>query len=596
MEIKIPSKNKDEEDVCFFAADMKHLLRHVTCHCPSLATVLAAEPTLHAILAHDECTAGNVLNAQLRQKLLIFYVSFKELSMIAESHRAWLPVACVTHDQLSLCKGGISACTAAFVRRWVLQDLETPFALLPNGRLVSVKLHMFISDLDSQRAALAAKGSAGLKCCCFCSNAVMRGATAAEIDSSFHTVAEHDFDLFEPYTKDALEKCILSWMSQADDMPKGEKDLRERCLGYNLDKDSLWADPIARSHFHIEMIQNDSLHCYWSNGICCTEIILLLKEAKTHLGTTVEELCNAMLHAEWKRHDSGETRYWLKRLWTANLFGENVYKGSANQTVALLSLLRWVAETVWLPVPAMSAACLCFLQLCRCVDVLRECKTNPAAWPQLDVEQRKHQKMFAAIYADSVRPKHHCRLHLPSQYMKHGVAASCWGVESAHKHYKSLFAETTQHFLRSDHGGSELSKHLLPRLLLRCVELLNERPILSTGFQLINPINAQQVAEATGLEGAQASSKVRLQMLEIKENDCLLFGNNLQEACLIHFCLQKGGRLYFFITQLALIQQGDSYRIFKRSNQEDIVDHLTLVNMKVPAWKSAKSDTFMLLP
>jgi len=66
--------------------------------------------------------------------------------------------------------------------------------------------------------------------------------------------------------------------------------------------------------------------------------------------------------------------------------------------------------------------------------------------------------MFAALYADHV-PKHHCRLHLlPSHYEKHGIAASCWGVESAQKHYKSLFAEATVQFLFSDQGGAELSK------------------------------------------------------------------------------------------------------------------------------------------
>ena len=597
-EIHVGSKESGGEDIRFFAADMKYLLRHVTTRCPSLAAALTTQGpgTLHAILAHDECTAGNVLNPELRQKILLFYVSFKELAMIGESHRARLPVACVAHDQLVMCRGGISGCTAAFVRQWMANELLQPFALGPNDALMAVELSIFISDLDSQRASLAAKGSAGLKCCCFCANVLMRHAAAAEADASFYTVAEHNFDLFDLYKREDLEACILTWMARVDDMPKGEKDMRERCLGYNLDKDSLWSCPIARANFHIDMMQNDSLHCYFANGIACTEIILLLKEARQHVGATVEELRDATLQAEWQRHDAGESRYWLKRLWTQNLFGDSVYKGSANQTVALLALLRWIAETIWLAVPAMADACRCFLQLCRCVDVLRECKTIPAAWRALDREQRKHQEMFAALYADHVRPKHHCRLHLPSQYEKHGIAASCWGVESAHKHYKSLFAETTVQFLRSDQGGAELSKHLLPRLLLRWVELLNERPILANGFELMKPFSPEEVREATGIEGTLISSKARLQMVEIKENDCLLFGKNLQEACLVHFFLHKGSRLYVYVTKLAPIRHGESFRIFRRSNDREIVDHRSLANFHVPAWTNTKSDTVMCLP
>ena len=155
----------------------------------------------------------------------------------------------------------------------------------------------------------------------------MRYAAAAEADASCYTVAEHNFDLFDLYKRQDLEACILSGLARVDDMPKGETELRERCLGYNLDKASLWLCPIARANFHIDMMQHDILHCYFANGIVCIEIILLLKEAREHMGATVEQLCEAMLQADWQRHDAGESRYWLKRLWTQNLFRDSVYKG-----------------------------------------------------------------------------------------------------------------------------------------------------------------------------------------------------------------------------------------------------------------------------
>ena len=90
--------------------------------------------------------------------------------------------------------------------------------------------------------------------------------------------------------------------------------------------------------------------------------------------------------------------------------------------------------------------------------------------------------------------------------------------------------------------------------------------------------------------------KEMVEMVEIKENDCLLFGKDLQEACLIHFFLHKGNRLYFFITKLIPVRHGASYRIFKRSNEREILDHRSLLNLHVPAWTNTKSDTVMCLP
>lgn len=46
------------------------------------------------------------------------------------------------------------------------------------------------------------------------------------------------------------------------------------------------------------------------------------------------------------------------------------------------------------------------------------------------------------VWPNQIRPKHHHRLHLSDQYIATGCMPSCWGPESKHRDYKSLFAST----------------------------------------------------------------------------------------------------------------------------------------------------------
>lgn len=582
----------------FYMADMKQVLRQMAQQCASLHDLLLANTgrELRVTLAHDECTAGNVLNPQLRQKTLLFYCTLNIFQPIRDSGRAWIPVGALSHDQVKRCRGGIASATRAFLRRWFTDDLQTPFAVGDNCH-VSLRLIAFISDLDSQRAAFAAKGSAALKPCMFCSNCVARGAAAATNDPEhFFTILEDNFDRFVKNDVADLKRCIARWLVNVDTMAKADKEMREKCIGFVLEKQSLWGCPVVSAKFDLSMAMNDSMHCYFSNGIANSEIILLVTAAKEHLGVSLDALKAAMETAEWRRHAPTETRYWSKRLWTPALFGQEVYKGSADQTKALLPLLRWICASVWLPVPAMRPHCECFLQLCRCVDYLRSA-TEPTTWRQLDREQRKHQRMFAALYPDSVRPKHHHRLHLPEHYAKVGVAISCLGVEASHQDFKKLYAEILQQFLRAEDSTGEYSKQLLPRMLLRSLEAFNSSPFLIHGFELLNPFSATEVAAATRIENATLSASCRLHQRTLRENDVLLWGNDLTSGGLFQFCLAKENQLYLYISVLDLAENQKSHKSFRVSNTKAFVHYESLPGgLHVPSWWAAKDAVITCLP
>lgn len=371
--VKLPAIDPQAADIEFYVADVRKVLDLVCARCPAAEEMLLAEPggELHMVLAHDEATGGNVLNPLLRKKLLLFYVTFTSLKTLWLSHRAWFPAACITHDQLQGCKGGMSAATAAAVRFWSETMLQGPICI--GSKRVSVRVHLaaFISDLDSLRGTFAAKGSAALKPCGLCMNCIARYAGSHCNDEGFRTVEEHDFRRFKQYDRHELESVMVAGIQNAARMNKADKELHERVLGYNFDADSIWACRVSRSLLHIDKIQNDALHSYWSNGICNSEVSLLLAKVKKEVGLTLPALQELCVAAEWQRHNKGESRRLLRRLFKECQFGDGGFKGSASDTIALCALVRWLAESHWLRIPALRAAAQCFLQLCRATDLLR---------------------------------------------------------------------------------------------------------------------------------------------------------------------------------------------------------------------------------
>ena len=572
--VDVASSRPGASGEIFYIANMKALLRFVASQCPSLQDVFrahSAEP-LSAILAHDECTSGNVLNPLMRQKTLLFYVSFTCLKPILKSSRAWFPVAAVPHDQLEHCVGGMSAVTATFIQHWTEDALHVPFYIC-DGLHVSLQLRIFVSDLDSQRGAFAAKGSAGLKPCIFCGNCLMGNAEGAARNEHFRTIAEHDITFFQKNDRSDLEATIKYWIGLLPRMSKQEISLRERCLGFNLDPHSLWNYPPAvLDAFNIDTIMNDAMHCYFATGICNSEIILLLQAAKDHMGATVQDLCEACLVARWKRHDVKESQAWLKRLWKPAFFGSDMYKGSGSQTEALMHLLRWIAESVWMAIPSMQPYCLCFRALCKCVDALNVCDdTND--WQQLKVAQAEHQKLFAALYPENVRPKHHHRLHLPEQYAKLGCQVMCWGVESSHRDYKSTFASNLRHLLLEDDCTGRFGKSLMPRMLLRSIELFNVRPFLEKGFELHDPFTEDEVYQATGIKHARLSSKCIFPMVDARAGDFLVWGSDFRHGGIVNFFLVKDARLYFVSDVQADMQQSWATNLSERERARFFAAH-----------------------
>ena len=105
---------------------------------------------------------------------------------------------------------------------------------------------------------------------------------------------------------------------------------------------------------------NDSMHAYFANGVAALEINLLMQEVQRCTSKTIDDIKQAVLQAGWMRSGQlardGQTKHWTARLFVPAFFVGSMYKGTAKQTMALLPLLLWLAESVWSKVASLRLA------------------------------------------------------------------------------------------------------------------------------------------------------------------------------------------------------------------------------------------------
>lgn len=584
--ISAPNNDPDEEPIQFYLADMQCLLKYVAQKCPSFETFLRGlgPDGLHAIISHDETTGVNVLCTEQRLKVNLFYATFTALQGIHESPRAWLPLGAVSHEQASAVRGGFSKIHALFIEEWCRQGLERGVEILPNLQ-VKIDIQAFVADMEAQRQALCAKGSAGLKPCAFCQNCVAKSSQA--VHAGFHSICEPAIERFQQHLQEDLQAYMAAALNALPNMTLKDQDLLEKCLGYRLTGDGMWASAACCDALPLGKYVNDSMHIFFANGIASTEVNLLVAAVWKETKQSTSDIRKAVIEMAWERPGmrkrSGESKFWISRLFQASLFVGAMYKGSAKQTVALLAILRWLAESVWAYVPALQPAVDSFLKLCKCTDAVRTIAITKD-YTALIALQKEHLTSFSVAWPTHERPKHHHALHLARQYSMTQCTPTCWGTEAKHKDYKQVFAKLLQHRLSQKDGGSGFSWSLLPRLLMRHCEFLNMNPLSSTGFQLTKEFSAEEICSSTGLDNCRVAPRCSIGMLELQERDILLHGAKKSAALHINFFIVKDQQLYIHVSLYNLIQASAALKRFRLTDTRTVVKWSNLLLPSVPSW------------
>eukprot|EP00435_Cladocopium_sp_Y103_P028716 s2238_g7.t1 len=277
--ISAPNKDPHATPIQFYLADMRCLLRYVAQKCPSFATFLRSlgPARAQAIISHDETTGGNVLCTEQRLKVTLFYATFREMQDIHESPRAWLPIGAVTHEQINAVRGGLGKIHALFIEDWCQQKLDQGVEVLPALRL-KIGIQAFVADMDAQKQALCAKGSAG-----------------------FHSICEPDVEKFDLHTQADLQAYMAAAFDALPTMTSKDQDLLEKCLGYRLSRDGMWNSPACCAALPLEKYVNDSMHMYFANGVACTEINLLVAAVWKETKQGISDIRDAVLEVSWER-------------------------------------------------------------------------------------------------------------------------------------------------------------------------------------------------------------------------------------------------------------------------------------------------------
>ena len=97
--------------------------------------------------------------------------------------------------------------------------------------------------------------------------------------------------------------------------------------------------------------------------------------------------------------------------------------------------------------------------------------------------QRKHQTLFAEAYGEQHKPKHHHRMHIPSQWLAAGVPVNCEPLESKHRLYKFGTADRQVGQVRNHEG---FSASVLCRLLQTSLDIVKKHGLPL--WELLPPI------------------------------------------------------------------------------------------------------------
>lgn len=476
----------DGSDVCLPIVNLQHYLQKMCNDVPgwksTLETALSQTGSLSPVLFCDECTSGNVLAVNKDRKCNLYHLSWLELWHLLKNQNSWIPLTCVQSVCLSKIKGGASKVMLEIMKRVLTPENEQGFRI--NDMVFRQRRKAkFLGDLEAVRAVFSLKGSAGLRCCILCRNVLKKGSGVpchdnyfVEISSAGGFVDATDDDIFR----------------QADQMmrPCTRKALEEQeiAAGITFEPESLLWSPERRLLPPSEIVY-DYMHIYLANGICSWEVQLFLNKVYECTHVTRESLQSAALASEWRGlKSSGKTKTYVKNLFEERMFGENLYKGQAHQTAAILPLIKYYCDELFassLP----EAICKSFNCLVSIVQFVREGQNGFAAVDDrtrvhLDKLQRMHHLYFGKAYGeDEYRPKHHHRHHMVRQWFRAGLALSCESLESKHSLYKLGIGNNQKTFV---HEHQRFSTSVITKMLQTNCMLLKKTGL--PFWELIHPI------------------------------------------------------------------------------------------------------------
>lgn len=433
---------------------------------------------LQFIIYIDEAQAGNVLAPSMAKKLLLGYGAIKDIGGF-QYESMWLDLMAFSHSAIDKVQGGWGRLMRDFVIE-LHRQLERPFALQRPGSepfLISLEISAITGDFDALRCCYDWRGASSIKLCMCCKNLVSRASNLTSYNPNLvnqDTVGLDDCDLWTDREINDLWDTV-----KHESLPstKAEKERNEKAAGFNIyNRDALLANEQSRRILPVSKVFFDTMHLYFSNGICNWEIVHFSNAMVEH-GLTLDLLSEAVLVSDWKSDTSKKSKAWYKSLFASKKFSSESYKGSASDLKSLLPIFAFHVRELLEPRHVMrkELESLRSLQkICSCLYGLQKARQlRPNDLNVLQELQKEHHIRFTAAYgADAIRPKHHWRFHVPTMLQQHNFYCDCFPMEAKHRTYKYGIQNKFDNKIKDT---SVFCERILQRLWIYSNDLMKKR-------------------------------------------------------------------------------------------------------------------------
>ena len=589
-------KGVDEDrPVIIYVANIPKMFQALMKKCDAFAAYVSKiakqSPGLkmNLVIYNDEATGGNVLSPIAAKKASLWYFAIKELNFLW-ADQMWHPLGLIQHSQFSEIQGGFSAATAAIVRAILQQNVETGFPIqYPDGMsILRCGIAFMLSDLDSVRYALDAKGSAGIRCCPFCLNAIKRNTNLETYDDFFQVITSSNFEGFHEQSDGDIFAVMDNLALQAPHLTKTAMSKKEIAVGFNFNPSGLLFDRLARETLPPSRFLLDTMHLYWSNGVVSFEVVELYKRWNvTGRGNLLQ-----FLGLDWKTSQQTGSLSWRKQLGhEANCQGAAAsYKGDASNLQCFLPLFHYFLLRSSEGTDVLKKELECLGVLCKIQIELRKLYHDTCLLTDtLQELQKEHHRLVVEVYGENfIRPKHHLRFHAVQQFKRNQFYCDAMACEKKHKMFKSHIG------LHRFHSWAQNETGLFGHLVMNAIWQHHVTSLDGFGFdksRLVGKVEKHQdVSAALGTMDCELSSKMVFEGETISKNDVLLGPH----PGIVQAAVRAGSAFYIYLQPIQLQEQTPFWSRWRLAGSAS--NKLVHANMKgrTPMWWMFLEDDIVL--
>ena len=448
-------------------------LAHAFKQCPAFSKYMmanhdenhsSAERPWRIILYTDEVSPGNQLKVDNRRKVWVLYWSFAELGSGLSNEVMWNILTVVRSSTVKDVNG------LTVLLRYILPSFYSPadfrhgITLSHNDRVFMLfsSINLIVADEAALKAVWEFKGASGTLPCFFCRNVVLHRSDLHLMDSSLVSATETDFSKFVIHTDESLRATVRMLETQKDLLRPKAFERLEQSVGINYRPDGLLCDPAFVSLTPITSTLYDWMHCYVVGGVFNVEVGHLMNclAANGVSNVDIQSFFQSLTFPKLlsSRGITGKLAFQKK------IDAGDPFKCSASEALSIYAPLRFFIMSIDCDRGSdLHKAITSYFCLASVLDHLRKSMKGAIDANKLLELIMKHTCYYKSAYGeDSMIPKFHFSLHLPSMLRAHGLLVACFVHERKHKEVKRVAnnMSNTQGWFESNILESVVQMHL----------------------------------------------------------------------------------------------------------------------------------------